>query len=95
MITYWMDYSDRLITSLIEHMELVLSALFIALIISVCMIRVSLSHKKMLDGLIYFFSTLYSVPSYALFALLIPLTGLGQLSAIIVLTLYCQSLVLH
>lgn len=95
MITYWMDYSDRLMTALSEHLQLVLTALIVALIISICIIRMSLAYKKLLDGLIYFFSTLYSVPSYALFALLIPLTGLGSLSAIIVLTLYCQYILLR
>ena len=33
---------------------------------------------------------MYAIPSFALFALLIPITGLGQTTAIIVLVIYAQ-----
>jgi osmoprotectant transport system permease protein len=54
-----------------------------------------INKDKWLDGLIYFFSALYSVPSYAFFALLIPLTGLGTTTAVIVLTLYSEYVLLR
>lgn len=95
MIDYWVNYSDRLIQAAAEHMELVLSALFFALILSILIIGTCLAQDKLLDKLIFFFSALYSVPSYAFFALLIPLTGLGKVSAIIVLTLYSQYILLR
>ena len=47
------------------------------------------------DALMNLFSVIYSIPSLALFALLIPVTGLGKTSAIIVLVLYNQYLLLR
>ena len=40
------------------------------------------------------FSVIYSIPSLALFALLIPLTGLGMTTTVIVLTAHNQYLLL-
>ena len=48
-----------------------------------------------MNGLIYLTSLLYSIPSLALFAILIPLTGLGRNTAIIVLVIYCQYVLLR
>lgn len=45
--------------------------------------------------MIHAFSVLYSVPSLALFALLIPVTGLGKTTAEIVLVAYNQYLFLR
>ena len=45
--------------------------------------------------LIQIFCVLYSIPSLALFALLMPVTGLGLTTAVIVLTMYNQYLLLR
>ena len=45
--------------------------------------------------MLHLFSVIYSIPSLALFALLIPVTGLGRNSALIVLTAYNQYLLLR
>ena len=52
-------------------------------------------NERVMNGLIYLFSLLYSIPSLALFAILIPLTGLGRNTAIIVLVIYCQYVLLR
>jgi len=44
---------------------------------------------------VYIFSMVYSIPSLALFAILVPLTGLGKFTAIIVLVFYNQYLLLR
>lgn len=59
------------------------------------LIAIFLRKKNWLNGLIYFFSLLYSVPSYAFFALLIPVTGLGETTAIIVLAFYSEYVLLR
>jgi osmoprotectant transport system permease protein len=45
--------------------------------------------------LIHAFSVVYSIPSLALFAILIPVTGLGKVTAITVLVVYNQYLLLR
>lgn len=54
-----------------------------------------LFNTNWLKQITYFFSVLYSVPSYAFFALLIPLSGLGFTTAVVVLTLYSEYILLR
>ena len=57
--------------------------------------RIAMRSERISDVLNHLFSVIYSVPSLALFALLIPVTGLGRTSAVIVLTLYNQYILLR
>lgn len=69
---------------------LIISLLFAAILTIMAMFSRPLS-KILIHG----FSVVYSIPSLALFAILIPVTGLGQLTAIIVLVAYNQYLLLR
>lgn len=95
MIQYWQQNSPHLIQLAIEHAQMVLISLLIALVIAILLVATLLRKNNWLNGLIYFFSLLYSVPSYAFFALLIPLTGLGKTTAIIVLAFYSEYILLR
>lgn len=95
MIEYWNSAYPTLIKSFLTHMQLVYTSVVIALIIAIGIIYFFLNRGHWLDQLVYFFSALYSVPSYALFAMLIPITGLGTTSAIIVLVLYSEYVLLR
>lgn len=95
MIKYWQDNSMQMINLMIEHAQMVLTSLTIAIVIALLLIVFFLKRNNLLNGVVYFFSLLYSVPSYAFFALLIPITGLGQVSAIIVLTFYSEYVLLR
>lgn len=95
MIEYWNSSSQRLIAAFFDHMELVYIALAIAFVIAILIVFFFIQKERWLSRLVYFFSALYSIPSFALFALLIPLTGLGSTSAIIVLVLYSEYVLLR
>ncbi|MGP6138595.1 ABC transporter permease [Jeotgalibaca sp. A127] len=95
MIDYWNNYSSRLITATWDHIELVGITLLISILISGGIVLACLVNERVMSGIIYFFSLIYSVPSLALFAILIPLTGLGKDTAIIVLVIYCQYILLR
>lgn len=95
MIQYWQENSGQMINLMIQHAQMVLGSLLIAIVIAFILIVVFLRRENWLNGLMYFFSLLYSVPSYAFFALLIPITGLGQISAIIVLAFYSEYILLR
>lgn len=64
MIKYWQDNSARMMQLTIEHARMVLIALFIAFLVAIVLIAVFLRKKNWMNSLIYFFSLLYSVPSY-------------------------------
>lgn len=95
MISFGLNYSDKLIQALIEHIELVLWTLLFALILASIVTLLSLYVKRAGKFLLHLFSIIYSIPSLALFAFLIPLTGLGKTSAIIVLVIYAQYILLQ
>lgn len=95
MIEYWNSAYPTLIKSFLTHMQLVYTSVVIALIIAIGIIYFFLNRVYWLDQLVYFFSALYSIPSYALFAMLIPITGLGTISAMIVLILYSEYVLLR
>lgn len=95
MIEYLMNYHDDLLKATIGHFQLVITSLFLALLLSMVLVYAFIQHKNWLKQITYFFSVLYSVPSYAFFALVIPLSGLGFTTAVVVLTLYSEYILLR
>ncbi|MEL7658780.1 MAG: ABC transporter permease, partial [Bacillota bacterium] len=85
MIKYAVENSDKLIKALSEHIILAGSALSVSLLLAAVLTILAMYSKMLSSVLIHSFSVIYSIPSLALFALLIPLTGLGKETAIIVL----------
>lgn len=95
MIEYWKANWPTMIIDLQQHAVMVLASLGIALVVAGVVILLLMNRKNWLNGLTYFFSLLYSVPSFAFFALLLPISGLGMRTAIIVLTIYCEYVLLR
>lgn len=90
MIKYFQSASDQLIAALVQHIELTAYALFFALIFASIVTIILMFYPKLQQVSVYVLSLLYAIPSYALFALLIPFTGLGPATAIVVLVVYAQ-----
>ncbi len=95
MIAYFQKHPEKIIEPLIEHIQLVLITLVLSLAIASVLTVISMRSERISNILNHVFSVIYSIPSLALFALLIPVTGLGRTSAVIVLTLYNQYLLLR
>lgn len=95
MIEYIAKHPEKVLGPLSEHIWLVLVTLGLSLAIASALTVLAMRSEKVSEALNSFFSLVYSVPSLALFALLIPVTGLGRTSAVIVLTLYNQYLLLR
>lgn len=95
MIEYWKTNWPTMIIDFQQHAVMVLTSLGIALVVTGVIILLLMYRRNWLNGLTYFFSLLYSVPSFAFFALLLPISGLGMRTAIIVLTIYCEYVLLR
>lgn len=95
MTKYLIRHYDDLLRALMEHCRLVLITMFFSLLLAAVLTILSLYVPRLGEAMVQFFSVLYSVPSLALFALLIPVTGLGTTTAVIVLTGYNQYLLLR
>ena len=95
MIEYALTYPEKLYGALGQHLMLVAVTLVLSLILAAALTVCAMYFKTVSNGLIHLFSVIYSIPSLAMFAMLIPVTGLGTKTALIVLTLYNQYLLLR
>lgn len=89
-----MDYIIRFYPHVLklfgEHVFMVVITLVIALVIAIPLGFILSRFPKLSIPVLTFLGLMYSVPSIAFFALLIPVTGLGKESAIIALVCYSQ-----
>jgi len=95
LIEYAISNWHKLGDALLEHLEIVLITLIISLLLAAILTILAMYSKVLSKILIHAFSVIYSIPSLALFAMLIPVTGLGKVTAIIVLIVYNQYLLLR
>lgn len=95
MIDYLIKYPDKLLKAFTEHIEIALITLVISIILAALLTILAAYSKMASKLLINIFAMVYSIPSLALFAILVPLTGLGKVTAIIVLVLYNQYILLR
>ncbi len=95
MIAYFIKYYDKLLAALLEHLEILLLCTLFSVLLAAVLTVLCMYSAKLTSGLLAVFSVVYSIPSLAMFALLIPLTGLGRTTAILVLTIYNQYLLLR
>ncbi len=94
MIKYLTRHYDDLFVALAEHIQILVVTLICSLLLAAVLTFFAVYFRKFGEGMLQIFSVIYSIPSLALFALLIPLTGLGMTTTVIVLTAYNQYLLL-
>lgn len=89
-LDYLFEHSQEVWDLSIEHLELVLVALFVALLVAmpvgIFVARFRRTEVPVLGGL----GAMYAVPSLAMLAVLIPWTGIGNTTAVITLAAYSQ-----
>lgn len=95
LIDYAIKYNDKLIRALTEHLQMVLIALALSLALAATLTLIAMFSARTGKVLTQLFSAVYSIPSLALFALMMPITGLGRTTAIIVLVFYNQYIMLR
>ena len=89
-IDYVTRHADDLLEATLEHLWLTGATLVLAIALAAIVTMVCLRSRRLGDAMVEVLGAIYSIPSLALFALLIPLTGLGFTSAVIVMVVYCQ-----
>jgi osmoprotectant transport system permease protein len=88
LFTYVHENSDPLIFLTEQHIELVLISVLISAVIGIGTALLTTGTPRLRDGLLSFTGTLLTIPSFALFALMIPLFGLGVVPTIVALVIY-------
>lgn len=90
MIEYFIKYHAKLTKALLEHIQIVGLTLVISIVIAMAVTLVIKDSKRISKAVLQVCNVIYSIPSLALFAILIPLSGLGAKTAVIVLVAYNQ-----
>jgi osmoprotectant transport system permease protein len=90
MFDYLIKYHDRILELFVQHVMLTFSSVGLALLFAL-LVGVILWWIKWLSvPVLSVLGIIYAIPSLALFAILIPLVGLGEKPAIIALVAYSQ-----
>jgi len=86
--TWVADHQDLILSRLREHIELTLLAVAIGIVIAIPLTIASRRWRGMYPVVLTSTGILYTIPSLALFTLLLPWTGLTQTTALIGLVSY-------
>lgn len=89
-LQYLQENPDEVWTHTVEHLQLSLTALAIALPIAIVLGVLAVRIRWMTVPIVSVVSLLYTIPSIALLAFLIPSQGIGERPALIMLVMYAQ-----
>jgi osmoprotectant transport system permease protein len=88
LVAYMADNAGRLLFLAQQHIELVLISVAISAVIGIGLALLTQSAPRLRHGLLSLTGTLLTIPSFALFALMIPFLGLGAAPTIAALAVY-------
>jgi len=92
-IGWALDNLDRYVTPTLEHLELVVLSVGIGFVLAFAMALISHRRRWLVPTFTGVTGVIYTLPSIALFALLLPVTGRGTATAVIALTLYTLQII--
>jgi osmoprotectant transport system permease protein len=92
---YYSSRATDLTDALVQHIEIVAASVLLGLAVAVPLALLARRYRK-LEGLIVGTTTaIYTIPSLALFSLLVPVTGLGLTTVVIGLGLYSLTILVR
>lgn len=94
-LDYWASHADDFGEALLEHFALVGMVLLWSLVLAAVLTLAVMRSRRAEHISVQLLSAVYSIPSLALFSLLIPVTGLGATTAVLVMVAYNQYLLLR
>ncbi|EFV02820.1 ABC transporter, permease protein [Pseudoramibacter alactolyticus ATCC 23263] len=95
MFIYWARHADGFVKGLLAHLAITGITLISSLVLAAALTLLIWRNRRLSAIVIQIFGAVYAIPSLALFAILIPITGLGMPTAVLVLTVYNQFLLLR
>lgn len=87
-LEYLSHQRPRITQDMVQHAQIVLVAMVIATLIGITLGLLAHGHRRTTDLVLAVTGTFLTIPSFALFALLIPLLGLGYAPTVVALVLY-------
>ncbi len=87
-VDYVAENSERILFLLLQHVQVVLLAVAIATVISVAVAIGTEASQRFRSATLSVTATILTIPSFALFGLMIPIFGLGVMPTVLALTMY-------
>lgn len=92
---YYSSRAGDLSDALVQHIEIVVSSVMLGLAVAIPLALLARRYRK-LEGVIVGTTTaIYTIPSLALYSLLVPVTGLGVVTVVIGLGLYSLTILVR
>lgn len=92
---YYETRSEELTDALVQHIQIVLVSVALGLLVAIPLALLARRYRR-LEGLIVGTTTaVYTIPSLALFSLLVPVTGLTRTTVVIGLALYSLTILVR
>jgi len=95
MLSYWTNYHGEILACTGQHLLITIVALVASVLLATVLTLLLLPHQRASQMVVGALGAFYSIPSLALFALMIPLLGIGLVPALVVLVLYNQFLLVR
>ncbi len=92
---YLVDRRDQLVAATIEHLWITVAAVLAGLALAFPLALLARRHRRLESGIVGTSTAIYTIPSLALFPLLVPFTGITALTVIIGLGLYCLTILVR
>lgn len=89
-LDYLINRWDRVWALTLEHLQLCATALLLALLLAIPLGMLAVRKPRLSTPLLGLLGAIYTIPSLAFLALLIPSLGIGRTPAVIVLAAYAQ-----
>ncbi len=89
-LDYLFSRPDRVLALTVEHIQLTLITMVIALLIAIPLGAIATRFTRLTLPMVSFLGVIYTIPSLAFLAFLIPSLGIGVVPAVVVLAAYAQ-----
>ncbi len=92
---YLVDYKSELVDATIQHLWITVSAVLLGVVIAFPLALVARRFSRLEVGILGVSTSLYTIPSLALFPLLVPFTGITPQTVVIGLALYALTILVR
>ncbi len=92
---YLVDRKDQLVNATVQHLQLTAAAVLLGLLIALPLALLARRYRRLETAIVGTATTLYTIPSLALFPLLVPFTGITATTVVIGLALYCLTILVR
>jgi osmoprotectant transport system permease protein len=92
---YWVDYRPELTDALVEHLWITVVSVLVGLVLALPLALLARRNPTVESVVVGGTTIIYTIPSLALFSLLLPFTGLSPTTVIIGLALYSLTILVR